>query len=332
MQKYGYRCCIFDENRNIYDEYRILINLNKDAAMHKKKPHNTHYQPPAQILVYEAVTSACTTLIHFDEILLKKGGVLRLNNENDGYMLAIFFVNEGELTWKAEENRQSGQIKAGLHNLWLVRQSDICFITNGSPTRLGYVLINPAIWAQFLPDGHIFKQQSANPKILIQLQFNTSSNLKLLFDELFFTSYTSDYVGKLLLQAKLLAIFGLQMQQYEQQLQHPTLSISDIEQMNKVKEIITSNIQQQYTIGNLAKMVGTNEQYLKIKFKTIYQTTVYQYMLQYKMEKAKSMLMHNNLTIGEIAQAVGYKHSTHFTHAFKKYFGHLPKVIKKPAG
>ena len=32
--------------------------------------------------------------------------------------------------------------------------------------------------------------------------------------------------------------------------------------------------------------------------------------------------------ITEIAEAVGYKHATHFTNAFKKFFGYLPQSLK----
>jgi len=46
------------------------------------------------------------------------------------------------------------------------------------------------------------------------------------------------------------------------------------------------------------------------------------------MEYAKSLLVENDLSIAEIADKTGYKHATHFTTAFKKYFGFLPNKIK----
>ncbi|MNT78841.1 Helix-turn-helix domain protein [compost metagenome] len=46
------------------------------------------------------------------------------------------------------------------------------------------------------------------------------------------------------------------------------------------------------------------------------------------MEKARSILLAKDITVAEIAKKVGYKHATHFTSAFKKYFGYLPNKIK----
>lgn len=53
----------------------------------------------------------------------------------------------------------------------------------------------------------------------------------------------------------------------------------------------------------------------KQQFKAAYSVPYMSYLNQYKMEQAKVMLM-------------GYKPVTHFTSAFKKYFGYLPDKIK----
>ena len=46
------------------------------------------------------------------------------------------------------------------------------------------------------------------------------------------------------------------------------------------------------------------------------------------MQKAKDMLLSEKYQIGEVAEAVGYRHATHFTNAFKKFFGYLPSALK----
>ncbi|GAB3894379.1 helix-turn-helix transcriptional regulator [Spirosoma agri] len=57
-------------------------------------------------------------------------------------------------------------------------------------------------------------------------------------------------------------------------------------------------------------------------------TTVFGYLNQFKMEKAKDLLTAGQTKISAIARSLGYKHATHFTAAFKKYFGFLPHKIK----
>lgn len=40
------------------------------------------------------------------------------------------------------------------------------------------------------------------------------------------------------------------------------------------------------------------------------------------------MLLEGNHKIADVAITSGYKHATHFSSAFKKYFGYLPNKIK----
>ncbi len=50
------------------------------------------------------------------------------------------------------------------------------------------------------------------------------------------------------------------------------------------------------------------------------------------MKKARELLFANHTnpprSIADIAEAVGYEHATHFTAAFKKHFGELPRNLR----
>lgn len=83
-----------------------------------------------------------------------------------------------------------------------------------------------------------------------------------------------------------------------------------------------------YTIHELAKAVGTNEQYLKKYFKQYIGKTVQTYMKEIKMEHAKNLIMTGEHRISDVARMTGYKHSTHFTTAFKKFFGFIPNASR----
>ena len=64
---------------------------------------------------------------------------------------------------------------------------------------------------------------------------------------------------------------------------------------------------------------------LKEGFKKIYGDTVYGYLLDYKMNEARSMLNTKKYNINEISIKLGYSTSSHFIAAFKKKFGTTPK-------
>lgn len=79
----------------------------------------------------------------------------------------------------------------------------------------------------------------------------------------------------------------------------------------------------------LSTIAGLNTSKLKQDFKSIYATTIFKYITNLKMQKAKSLILDKNLSISQASFEVGYKNPQHFTVAFKKKFGILPKDISK---
>nr|WP_250714436.1 AraC family transcriptional regulator [Bacteroides fragilis] len=67
--------------------------------------------------------------------------------------------------------------------------------------------------------------------------------------------------------------------------------------------------------------VGTNECTLKRGFKTVFGTTVFGHIFDYRMEIACRYLLDSSKTIQEIGACVGYEYHAHFSTAFKRKFG-----------
>lgn len=103
---------------------------------------------------------------------------------------------------------------------------------------------------------------------------------------------------------------------------------SDIEKISQVKLLIETNLHETYTIHKLAKEVGTNVQYLKQHFKSYYGITIFNFVLKCKMQRAQHLLKDHRLTISVIGNKLGYKHASHFTAAFKKFFGYVPNSLR----
>ena len=104
---------------------------------------------------------------------------------------------------------------------------------------------------------------------------------------------------------------------------------SHYEKAIMAKSIIDEDLGRHHTIPELAKAVGTNEQYLKTYFKQYYNKTISQYSTEMRMECAKKIILSGEYRIFDVARMTGYKHATHFTTAFKKYFGYKPNLLKK---
>jgi AraC-like DNA-binding protein len=132
------------------------------------------------------------------------------------------------------------------------------------------------------------------------------------------------------LESKVLELIYLQLEQNQLLKQDDTaLSIKeyDIEKIELAKTLVEQNMQNPCSLIELAHQVGLNDFKLKKGFKALYGKTVFGYLYQLRMEKARRLLLEDK-KVADIAYEVGYKNAQHFAAAFKKYFGLLPRQMK----
>lgn len=100
------------------------------------------------------------------------------------------------------------------------------------------------------------------------------------------------------------------------------------EQLNEARNFIETNYRTPPTIASLARHVGMSETVLKTNFKSCFDTTIYGYLFNYRMNIAKKFLGDSSLTIAEIGEKTGYEHPSHFTTAFKRKYGISPAEFR----
>ena len=169
-----------------------------------------------------------------------------------------------------------------------------------------------------------------NPVLLNERSIEVTSRMKSLLYDMFLFEHKS-YYKTLYLKSKFIELLMLQFQEYEalyKTMPEIYTSDSNLEKMYDVKDIIDADISRSCTLLDLAQQVGTNECYLKKHFKQVFGTTVFGYVHAQRMNRSKELLINEDMKIAEVARLSGYKHASHFTTAFKKYFGYLPHQIK----
>ncbi len=72
-----------------------------------------------------------------------------------------------------------------------------------------------------------------------------------------------------------------------------------------------------------------NYNYLSYLFSLIVGTTIEHYIIRQKIEKAKELLVYNELTLSEIAFKLGYRSVAHLSNQFKKVTGLTPTHFKE---
>lgn len=105
-------------------------------------------------------------------------------------------------------------------------------------------------------------------------------------------------------------------------------SVRDVGRINEARDIILDEFQRPPSIPKLARMVGLNQTKLKALFKATFSVTIHEFTQKCRMERAVDLLGTTDLSVAEIAFAVGYDYPASFTHAFRKFFGHAPKQAR----
>lgn len=165
-------------------------------------------------------------------------------------------------------------------------------------------------------------------KALFPKNISLSAKLKVVLNELLHCDF-EPHLKMLYTKAKMIELLTLLFVQHKEEKNSTSLlKPGEIEKMMLIKDLIENDSKASHTLASLARAVGTNEQYLKMHFKLVFNNTVFGHMRTFKMQKAKEMLLTGKYKITEIAEMVGYKHATHFTSTFKKFFGYLPQTLK----
>ena len=103
-----------------------------------------------------------------------------------------------------------------------------------------------------------------------------------------------------------------------------TLRPHDIERVHHARELFSRDFQNPPKLLDLARAVGLPHPKLNFCFREVYGTTVFGYLREMRLNKAKSLLDEGRMNVTEAAYSVGYSSLSHFAMAFKDYHGVAP--------
>lgn len=95
-------------------------------------------------------------------------------------------------------------------------------------------------------------------------------------------------------------------------------------QIEKVKEYIYQNLDQDLRRDEIAMEIFVNPNYLSSKFKKEEGISLKSFIIQEKMKMAQRLLRSSELPVSIVALKVGYSNFSHFSQAYRKQFGISP--------
>ena len=116
------------------------------------------------------------------------------------------------------------------------------------------------------------------------------------------------------------------------------LPIKPVKQKEKSKTVLANSIKyyleahhsEDISLDSLSSSMYISPTYMSKLFKQETGESPINYLIKIRMEKAKELLVKEELSVKEIANSVGYQDAYHFSKLFKKYTGNSPSdYIKK---
>ena len=102
------------------------------------------------------------------------------------------------------------------------------------------------------------------------------------------------------------------------------LERSESPHVAKVKRIVVQHYHEQILFGRLAEEMNISRNYLSMIFKKETGVSFMTYLTNYRIGKAKELLLQKRYMVYEIAQLTGYQDAAYFSRIFKHVTGMTP--------
>lgn len=102
-----------------------------------------------------------------------------------------------------------------------------------------------------------------------------------------------------------------------------------VETVRRMHDELLLHPEERHTIEELAKRCLMNPTTLKAVFKAVYGDSLASHMKEHRLEKAAELLRHGELSVAEVASAVGYDSPSRFSTAFRERYHMLPTEYRK---
>jgi len=100
------------------------------------------------------------------------------------------------------------------------------------------------------------------------------------------------------------------------------------QKLRLVKEFISDNYGRELNLAELAAVAGMSPFHFAREFKRTTGTTPHQYLIKYRIERAKALLAESHLPLVEVGFRSGFSHQSHFTRLFHRVTGTTPHTYR----
>ena len=119
------------------------------------------------------------------------------------------------------------------------------------------------------------------------------------------------------------------LKESEYHVEHSYFYKNQVKTVKAIRDFMVENMEEHVSLEELSKRFNIGLTSMKTCFKGVYGTSIYAYMVEYRIHTAALYLRESNDSITEIACRIGYKNPSKFADAFKSRMGVLPSEYRK---
>jgi AraC family transcriptional regulator len=98
--------------------------------------------------------------------------------------------------------------------------------------------------------------------------------------------------------------------------------------LRQVTDFIAGNYSRELKLAELAQVAGMSSFHFVREFKRTTGTTPHQYLIKFRVERAKAFLADDELPLTEVSLRSGFSHQSHFTRLFRRITGTTPQSYR----
>ncbi len=133
------------------------------------------------------------------------------------------------------------------------------------------------------------------------------------------------------MEGKALELLGLTLAEGDCPMQRNAHSLCPRERdvIHAIRKELENRFSSPPTLAELAEDYHMGVHKIQVGFKELYGASVFGFIKEYKLQKAKMYFEEGDMNVSEVAWAIGYINLSHFSTAYRKRFGVLPKAYLK---
>ena len=101
--------------------------------------------------------------------------------------------------------------------------------------------------------------------------------------------------------------------------------------LQRVTDYIQNNLREELTLENISQTLSMSPYHFAHAFRQALGLPPHRYVINCRIDRAKSLLRNTDLSVTEIAHQVGYANQSHFSVAFHKVTGQTPRGYRREA-